>query len=623
MSWLAAALAVRAAAAWSDGAVAPQDCDALSGVPLQVLMYGNNDAYTLRKLDQGEWEKLFKIKWFDGHINAAAVFEDDDGDVYFFASFGGYLCRFDEDQKVCFDGQLKYSSPNAGVIVGATFYYSKNLGRDGGETIHFVTDIGSDSPTQVTSDKVAFSSSLFEGAVLDFAAVDEADGVSYVEDGDDDLAYLLGLGADFEVVVIRLDNDGHPDAYAVLDSGVEWGAGEEGASGGFGAAYMFKSDGDDAVTSVFFSSNGGKGTFQLDLGFAVDGDCWNEGTDVSGHTKCTTSQPIVRYEAASDESSSNDGLNCPFGVLGTDAPTALPTTSSPSYAPTVEKTEEPTPRPTHDPTKAPKPRPTAAPTYQPSVDPTYWSRRPSFLGSLPASMASRRRRRETPSTQTKRARRIEPTEMPTYEPSKTPTPKPSPAPTSRPSPEPSYMPSVDPTFEPTHEPSYEPTVSPTPGPSHAPSYSPTVDPTFEPTFNDGVLRFLGAFPRRWRRWRRGAAAERTTPPSTRDRHDHTGSTPRTSPRRRRRPSRRRLPPRGPRRSPRTLPRSTPRSNRRTVASVLHFFGSFRRWRDNITPTQGLPHVRAVDVADAEAVPSAELFPDGQPLCGNQPVGCTR
>ena len=136
MSWLAAALAVRAAAAWSDGAVAPQDCDALSGVPLQVLMYGNNDAYTLRKLDQGEWEKLFKINWFDGHINAAAVFQDDDDDVYFFASFGGYLCRFDEDQKVCFDGQLKYSSPNAGVIVGATFYSVRKStsasGRPGG-----------------------------------------------------------------------------------------------------------------------------------------------------------------------------------------------------------------------------------------------------------------------------------------------------------------------------------------------------------------------------------------------------------------------------------------------------------------------------------------------------------
>ena len=73
--WLAAAALRTAAAAWSDGAVAPQDCDALSGVPLQVLMYGNNDAYTLRKLDQGEWEKLFKINWFDGHINAAAAFK--------------------------------------------------------------------------------------------------------------------------------------------------------------------------------------------------------------------------------------------------------------------------------------------------------------------------------------------------------------------------------------------------------------------------------------------------------------------------------------------------------------------------------------------------------------------
>ena len=182
-------------------------------------MYGNNDAYTLRKLDQGEWEKLFKINWFDGHINAGrGLSKMTMVTCTSSRRLAGYLCRFDEDQKVCFDGQLKYSSPNAGVIVGATFYYSKNLGRDGGETIHFVTDIGSDSPTQVTSDKVAFSSTLFEGAVLDFAAVDEADGVSYVEDGDDDLAYLLGLGADFEVVVIRLDNDGHPDAYAVLES---------------------------------------------------------------------------------------------------------------------------------------------------------------------------------------------------------------------------------------------------------------------------------------------------------------------------------------------------------------------------------------------------------------------
>ena len=469
--YVAAALLARGAAAWANTEVQPQDCDSLSGVPLQILKYGDQEDYTLRRLQGGEWEKVFKVNWFDGHINAAGVFEDDDGAVFFFASFGGELCRFDEDQKVCFDGALEYSSPNAGVIVGSTYYYSKNLGRNGGETIQFVTNIDTDAPVYEISSLLSFSATLFEDAVLDFASVDENDGVDYIIDGSSG-AYLLGLGADFEVIVIRLDDNGHPDAYAVLDASVEWGSGTSGPSGGFGAAYMFKNE--ESSTSVFFSSNAGVGTFQLDLEFAVNSACWNAGTATSGHAKCTSSTPVVRYEAASEESSSNDGLNCPFGVLGTESPTSVPTTAapsaqptttSPSYGPTFDPTFEPTLEPTYEPTVAPIPAPSSKPSpapsplpnYAPSVDPTF-----------------------------------EPTLEPTYEPTVAPIPAPTAAPSPGPSPEPSYAPSVDPTFEPTLEPTYEPTLSPTVHPTVSPSYAPTVDPTFEPTCAVSVLASMSS-----------------------------------------------------------------------------------------------------------------------------------
>ena len=135
----------------------------------------------------------------------------------------------------------RYSSPNAGVVLGDNYYYSKNLGRDGGETIHFVSGIGADDPTHHDDDAlVAFSDRLYDGAVLDFAAVDEDDGanIEYVVDDEDDGAYLVGLGASFEVVVIRLNDDGYPERYAVLDASVDW-ADQDASSddSGFGAAY--------------------------------------------------------------------------------------------------------------------------------------------------------------------------------------------------------------------------------------------------------------------------------------------------------------------------------------------------------------------------------------------------
>ena len=49
----------------------------------------------------------------------------------------------------------------------------------------------------------AVSSDLFEGSVLDVAAFEEDD-EELVDDGDDEGTYLVGLGFDFEVFVVRV-----------------------------------------------------------------------------------------------------------------------------------------------------------------------------------------------------------------------------------------------------------------------------------------------------------------------------------------------------------------------------------------------------------------------------------
>ena len=44
--------------------------------------------------------------------------------------------------------------------------------------------------------------------------------MEFIDDGEEERSYLVGLGQNFEVVVIRLEDDGTPESYAVLESGV-------------------------------------------------------------------------------------------------------------------------------------------------------------------------------------------------------------------------------------------------------------------------------------------------------------------------------------------------------------------------------------------------------------------
>jgi hypothetical protein len=140
------------------------------------------------------------------------------------ASFGGYLCRFDTSSKVCFDTPLEYESPNVGAIVGTNYYYAKNVGRDGGEGFYYVGEINGDAPFFYEDATFGVSEDLYTGAVLDVAAVEEHDGDTKVIDGEGGRGYLVGLGGDYELLVVRLGEEtGEPEAYAVLESSVEWG----------------------------------------------------------------------------------------------------------------------------------------------------------------------------------------------------------------------------------------------------------------------------------------------------------------------------------------------------------------------------------------------------------------
>jgi hypothetical protein len=77
---------------------------------------------------------------------------------------------------------------------------------------------------------------------------------SVVDDGEDYRTYLVGLGRAFEVVVVRLDADGrYPEAYAVLESALDWGASNATLpdDSAFGAGFGYELDtGENQVTGA-------------------------------------------------------------------------------------------------------------------------------------------------------------------------------------------------------------------------------------------------------------------------------------------------------------------------------------------------------------------------------------
>ena len=95
---------------------------------------------------------------------------------------------------------------------------------------------------------------------------------------------------DGEVVVVRLNDDGAPDAYAVLAGDVVTDLDDATAETSVGAVWTYYDAADDGAIVVVASSNDGIGVLSLDTPFAVPDACWNRarrttrrGHDAAGH----------------------------------------------------------------------------------------------------------------------------------------------------------------------------------------------------------------------------------------------------------------------------------------------------------------------------------------------------
>merc|ERR1719335_624492 len=258
-------------------------------------------------------------------IDALGVLELSDG-AWLFGASSDKLCALNDGESECFSTTL-VNQPDAGTVAGTSYYYASSLG-DGDQSINFVQDIHSDTPTFVSdantrlviAEEASNGVKLFAGTVGDLASIEEAS-TELIDDGKTDRTYLVGLGQRFEVVVIRLATDGYPEAYAVLDSTHTidpdaYGLDDEEHE--FGSAFSYQ-DG------VFFGGDDSTGVFQLALPLTIPSSCWNTGTSVSTHAACdgaTASLAKVRDLALTG--SGVDGFNCPsFDGLGR-APTPAP-----------------------------------------------------------------------------------------------------------------------------------------------------------------------------------------------------------------------------------------------------------------------------------------------------------
>merc|ERR1712078_901192 len=217
-----------AAPSWQPFIIDSVNCDPNKAAPLQVLRWEDADEYSLRSWDfqTGEYKKEYNIDYFDGHVNAVAMWERADVNNYAIGSFGGNLSWFSKKKRINI-GSLVYDTPNAGTVIGNDYYYARSPGKDERNCgIYFVEDIAGEPRFETTSN-LCISKSVFEGAVLDFVAANEDDadryGTSstYVDDNEAEGLYLFGLGEQHEVLIVKIV-DKMPQAYAVVDSVIDW-----------------------------------------------------------------------------------------------------------------------------------------------------------------------------------------------------------------------------------------------------------------------------------------------------------------------------------------------------------------------------------------------------------------
>ena len=298
---------------WADGSVAPLDCGAAEG-PLRASAAGVSE---LQFYDEA-YGTLFGIDYVVESAVGAALFDGGSAGYVPFAVLDGRLCRFDGDGSVCFDGDDASGAAGA-AVVGTTYYYAKD------QRFYYVEDIHTDAPIFHASTAFAVDDDLFD--VRDFAAVVESDETTLVNDGDAGGAYLLGLGADFQVLIVRLDAAGAPADYAVVPGTVD------GTGAAFGAAHAYADE--SGETRAVFVDDGGLGAYEVRLPITVGFDCWNDGTN--NHEACDSSTATVERRGAA-AAASGDGLNCPDADFGdffvTKPPTAAPTrTDRPTATP--------------------------------------------------------------------------------------------------------------------------------------------------------------------------------------------------------------------------------------------------------------------------------------------------
>ena len=322
------------------------DCDSESN-PMQIHYDGV--IYELGVLDwaSGAYETVFSLSWWDGDVSAAAVLDGGDDGKFALAAFGDELCRFDQDGKICLNETLGVE-PDVGAVVGTSYYYAKSPGSSDDVSFYWVEYAHSDLAVVHASDpRMAVSASLFSGAVLDAAGLEEGTSSTVFVDDGVAASYLIGLGPALEVLVVRIANDGAPADYAVLQGASD----DYDGSDAFRAAFSYASR-DGEAARVFFAAASGE-LFELDLPLVVADDCWNGGVVATDHALCDASTPALATVLTADATIYADGLNCPVhaGVawtgellFATAAPTLEPTetpSASPSNAPTDAPTNEP------------------------------------------------------------------------------------------------------------------------------------------------------------------------------------------------------------------------------------------------------------------------------------------
>ena len=193
--------------------VDPFDCDERFD-PVQVLRRDDDEFYEVVELDAatGDYETVYELDYLDlnTHVNAVALVQV--GQTYHaLGSIDGYLCLFDETHTKCFETALEESKPNVGAVLDDHYYYAKDLGDSGERRVYWVEGIQSELTFHShEAARFAVKDDLFSSEVLDFAAFKETSN-DFIDDGEA-ARYLVGLAQQFEVFVIRLADDGYPDA---------------------------------------------------------------------------------------------------------------------------------------------------------------------------------------------------------------------------------------------------------------------------------------------------------------------------------------------------------------------------------------------------------------------------